>query len=105
MRMPCEPPPIAGLQQKSCSAATRKGSPVLAHTKRIPRCDHTQSLLVTDAMDLVETKGELADGRPDVLPLIALQRIDARDKLRVRAKGDNVLDEDMSRPLIVNGSY
>jgi hypothetical protein len=53
-------------------------------------------------VQLVEPEREVANGRPDVAPLLVLEPVPTRNDRRERAEGDDIFGEQRASPLEVD---
>jgi len=102
MRVDRDPAAILSSQCYGRSARPWKERSVGRNPERVPRRDRYQVLRVSDAVQLIETEGKLPNVRPDVTPLVALERLAAAHDARVGAERDDVHVEERSCPRVVD---
>src|SRR5438309_6563280 len=86
VRVERHPPAIPPGEDERGSPGPGKRRAVRPQAHRVPRDDHAQQILASRAVDLREPEGELADGRPDLPPLLVLERLSAVDDSGMRAE-------------------
>ena len=105
MRMCRDPAAVTWHQQKCRAARAAERRPVCTRTDRVPRDDEAQGVGRSQAVELVEPEAEVANHRPYLPPLLALELVAPRDHGGEGAKSDHVLGEQRSSALEIDRSY
>lgn len=93
MRVNGDPPPAAWLEQERRPSRPSERFTTVATPERVPRHDDAERLVRTQSVQLVEAEREVADGRPDIAPLLLRELFTTRDDRRVCSECDDVLAE------------
>lgn len=105
MRVLRYPALSSGGQQQRCATGAAEGFAFGAQPNRVPRHDDAQALGTAEAMQLLQSKRELFDMRPNVAPLLPLQAFAAFDHCRKGAERDHVLREQQATAFEVHGLH
>src|SRR5437879_4818217 len=104
MRMDGRPPPGSLGKQQGGAAGPREGCTVSPRTKRIPGNDDAYDFAIAESPQVVESKGEFANVRPDIAPLLVLQAVAAGNNLGIRPERDDVLGKQSMRPMKIDAA-
>src|SRR5579884_2385188 len=94
MRVNGEPTVVAARQDNRRSPRPREGGAIGPHAKRAPGNDRNKRAATPSTVKLVQAEREVADVRPDVPPLVTLERFAPGDDLGVGAERDDVIGKE-----------
>lgn len=72
-------------------------------TERSPRTGQPDRIARTAAVQVIEKKREIANGAPDMPPLVIFEGVQTACDCRFRAETDHIRRKDRSAPLVVDG--
>jgi hypothetical protein len=98
------PTGVALRQEERRAAGAAEGLTVGVLASGVPGNDDAQGFAGTEAVELVQPEGEVADGWPHVAPLLALERLATCNDRGECSKCDHVVGEQRACSLVIDGS-